>query len=177
MGGAHVSEFPKRQAALRYAQSQPRAGRPSRADPPARPFAAILRRCFDRYVLTGLPPTNEGEHRVDFFRSLSPFIPHSERASVDAAAEAVRSRDALSLSLSSRAVRVDGFPLKSWLFRFRRGPRCPLLVSHRTVGRCRFAHRSRQVIDVLQFLQLGHVAMRPLDAGARGCYRVNKRKA
>ncbi|AUT61601.1 hypothetical protein C2L65_17920 [Paraburkholderia terrae] len=114
---------------------------------------------------------------VDFFRSLSASILHIQHAYFDAAAEAVRSRDALSLSLSSRAVRVDGLPLKSWLFRFRRGPRCPLLVSHCTVARCRLAHRPRQVIDDLQFFQLRHVALRLLDACARGCYRVNKRKA
>ena len=66
VGRAHLSEFPKRQVAFRCAQSQPRAGWPGRADPPALPFAAILRRRFDRYVLTGLPPTNEGEHPCRF---------------------------------------------------------------------------------------------------------------
>jgi hypothetical protein len=59
---ACLSKFPKPQVARSRSESQPRAVRPFKAAPPALPFAAILRRSFDRYVLTGLPPTNEGEH-------------------------------------------------------------------------------------------------------------------
>ncbi|ACC73620.1 hypothetical protein Bphy_4507 [Paraburkholderia phymatum STM815] len=95
----HVSEFPERQVAIGYSQSHLARVDPAGSICPALPFAAILRRSFDRYVPTGLPPTHEGEQHVAFFCSLSARIPHIEHAYSDAATNAGRTRDALSLSL------------------------------------------------------------------------------
>jgi len=129
-GAPHVSEFPKRQIACSCAKSLPRAGWSKRL---VRQHSRLQRSCDGLLIGTSRPDchrrTKVNTH-VEYFRSLLSLIPHIEQAQAGAAARMVWARDALSLSPRRAVFRVDGLPLKSWLFRFRRGPRCPSFVSH-----------------------------------------------